>query len=230
MESLNTEVDLNSENESVAATYRFKKRDDLHLMRKAWHMATGLLGVSAFYLTGYPQKNTSYLLLGLAFVAFIVEFLRLRSEKFNLGVMFFMGPFMREHEKDSMSGFPFYALGTGLALNLFEERIAVLAILFLIFSDPISSLFGIIMGREKILPNKSLQGSLAGMVTCYLLTLFYLDFYGVRTEEGLAFALIAGIIGAVSELFSIFVDDNLTIPLISGAGLTLLNEMFHVFV
>ena len=140
-----------------------------------------------------------------------------------------MGPFMRESERNGLSGFPFYALGAGLSLYFYSEKIAILSVLFLVFSDPISSFFGVLLGREKILPNKSLQGSLAGFITCYLVTLFYLNAYGENTVQALAFALFAGLVGSLSELLSIFVDDNLTIPVCSGFGLMILNEVFVIF-
>jgi len=204
-------------------------RDDLHVIRKVWHMGTGLTGLFVYTFLGIAQKDMGLGLLSLATLAFVVEFARLRSEKVNKVVMELMGPFMRESERNGLSGFPFYALGASLSLLLFEEKIAILSILFLIFSDPISSFFGILLGREKILPNKSLQGSMAGFITCYLVTLLYLKHYGVESIGALAFAMFAGVIGAISELCSIVIDDNLTIPLVSGLGLSLLNQIFLVF-
>ncbi len=207
----------------------FKARNDLHVVRKLWHMGTGLTGLAVYLWFSIDKIPMAIGLLTLAAAAFSVEFARLRSSKVNAHIMRMMGPFMRESERNSLSGFPFYALGVGLSLYYYEEKIAILAILFLIFSDPISSFFGVLLGREKILPNKSLQGSLAGFITCYLVTLFYLNAYGENSLQALAFALFAGLTGSVSELLSVFVDDNLTIPVFSGFGLTIINEIFLVF-
>jgi diacylglycerol kinase (CTP) len=207
----------------------FKARNDLHVVRKLWHMGTGLTGLAIYLWFGIDKIPMAIGLLTLAAAAFSVEFARLRSKRVNAQIMRLMGPFMRESERNSLSGFPFYALGVGLSLYYYEEKIAILAILFLIFSDPISSFFGVLLGREKILPNKSLQGSLAGFITCYLVTLFYLNAYGENSLQALAFALFAGLIGSISELLSVFVDDNLTIPVFSGFGLTIINEIFVIF-
>ena len=128
-----------------------------------------------------------------------------------------------------MSGLPFYALGVSLALHLFSKEVALLAVFFLVFSDPISSFFGIIYGKDKIMPNKSLQGAIAGFFTCYLITLFYGLSYGGEGYNLLWFAILGGVIGAFSEMLSAFnVDDNLTIPVVSGLGLTVLNYYFKV--
>ena len=101
--------------------------------------------------------------------------------------------------------------------------------MFLVFSDPISSYFGIRFGKDKILPNKSLQGSVAGFSVCYLATLLYTLGSSASAANIFIFAVIAGVIGSVSELVSAFnVDDNLTIPVLSGIGLTILNYILHV--
>lgn len=204
-------------------------RSDLHITRKLWHISTGMLGLAAFYHFRLSVDFTANALLAIAFVGLVVDLARLRFEAINQVAIKLMKPFMRESEKHSISGLPFYALGVALALHLFPEKLAILAILFLIFSDPISSFVGILYGRDKILPNKSLQGCLAGFVTCYVLTMAYGIHYGVADFDLIIFALFAGALGSFSEMVSGRVDDNLTIPVISGLGLTLLNAFVPIF-
>ncbi len=204
-------------------------RSDLHLMRKAWHITTGLIGLVIYKKSGFSEESLAFGLLAIAIAAFTVEFLRLRNDKMNAILMKVMKPVMRESERNSTSGLPFYALGVSLALFFFPERIAVLASLFLIFADPIASFFGILYGRDKILPNKSLQGTIAAFTVCYILTLIYGLIYVAPTMELLIFAIAAGIIGAISEMCSQFVDDNLCIPVVSGLGLFLINLVLPLF-
>jgi dolichol kinase len=45
----------------------------------------------------------------------------------------------------------------------------------------------------------------------------------------LVFAIAAGVIGAISEMCSQFVDDNLCIPVVSGLGLYLVNFIVPLF-
>ena len=40
------------------------------------------------------------------------------------------------------------------------------------------------------------------------------------------FSLLAGIVGSISELFSKYIDDNFSIPVVSGIGLTFINLFF----
>lgn len=198
-------------------------RSDLHLVRKAWHIATGLSGLIVYYNSDYSLQSVANFLLIFSLVAFAVEFLRLRNEKMNMVLMSVMRPFMRESEKTSVSGLPFYALGVGLTLTLFPERIAILSVLFLIFADPIASVIGILYGKDKILPNKSLQGTLAAFTVCYLITMVYGMRFSNPNMNLLCFSLLAGVVGSFSELCSRYIDDNLSIPVISGTMLYLIN-------
>lgn len=206
----------------------FNLRSDVHYLRKLWHMGTGLTGLVLYYVLDFKAYQAGYCLFALAIAGFIVEFFRLKNTGCNKFIMSFMRPFMRECEKTSISGLPFYALGVALAIFFYEEKIAVLSTLFLIFADPISSLVGILHGRDKIFGKKSLQGSLAGFATCYFLSLFYGLTYTTPNFDLFFFAVGGGIVGSLSELFSVNIDDNLTIPVLSGLGLTLLNMLFPV--
>jgi dolichol kinase len=204
------------------------KRNDVHLLRKLWHMGSGLAALSLYY--HFPNQYLwAQIAIIIGIVGFLTDYLRIRFTGLNQIIYKLMGPFMRKSELNGYSGLPFYALGVGFSLMLFKENIALLAITFLVFSDPISSYFGIRFGKDKILPNKSLQGSLAGLCTCYTITLFSLMGTGVNPIDALIFSLIAGIIGSASEFVSAFkIDDNLTIPIISGLGLTIMNYFMQV--
>lgn len=213
----------------VRVASQLRLRSDLHIIRKLWHMATGLIGVYFYYRYNLSVDAVATTLLILAGCAFLMEYLRLRNEKLNTLLMIFMKPVMRESERNSVSGLPFYALGVSLSLFFFPEKIAVLSVLFLIFADPIASFCGILYGRDKIFPNKSLQGTVAAFSVCYIATLVYGLIHTGPSMNLLIFSILAGIIGSVSELCSQFVDDNLCIPVISGLGLFLINLFITVF-
>jgi dolichol kinase len=210
-------------------TAPFSLRSDLHIARKLWHILSGIIGLILFNRLQLTTEKMAIYLMIIAVLAFTMEFLRLRDERLNQLVMLIMKPFMRESEKTSVSGLPFYALGVSLSLFFFPPNIAVLSVLFLIFADPIASLFGILYGRDKLLPNKSLQGTMAAFGVCYIVSLVYGAIHTGSSMNLLVFSLVAGVIGAVSELCSQFVDDNLCIPVLSGLGLFLLNMLVPLF-
>jgi dolichol kinase len=206
------------------------KRSDLHLLRKLWHITTGSLGLFAFTRSNLDQQTWGFIVLTIALVGFVVDITRARFPQINMLVIRLMGPLMRRSEKEGLSGLPFYALGVSLSLFFFSRDIAILSVMFLVFSDPLSSFFGVLYGKDKIMPNKSLQGAVAGFFTCYLITLFYTMNHVTLGNHILIFAVVSGIIGAASELVSAFnIDDNLTIPVLSGLGMTVLNYFVSVF-
>lgn len=206
------------------------KRSDLHILRKLWHMSSGSL-VLYIYLRSQESKYfMAHICLSIALAGFAIDLTRKKHRGLNALVLRLMGPLMRRSEREGMSGLPFYAFGCSLALYFYHENLAIISIMFLIFSDPISSFFGVLYGKDKILPNKSLQGAVAGFFTCYLITLFYLMNTSTVGIHMLIFAIVAGLIGATSELVSAFnIDDNLTIPVLSGLGMTLLNHFVTVY-
>ena len=95
------------------------------------------------------------------------------------------------------------------------------AILYLAFGDPSSSFFGVLYGRNKIFPNKSLQGTLGGFTVCAIATFLYLHFEAFPPGKVLLLSLIGGFSGAISELLPLNVDDNFAIPVVSGALMAL---------
>lgn len=206
------------------------KRSDLHILRKLWHISTGSLGLYFFVTSSQSQNFWAGLILGIALAGFLIDFSRNRIPAFNNLVIKMMGPLMRRSERDGVSGLPFYALGVSLSLFFYSRDIAIVSTMFLVFSDPLSSFFGVLYGKDKIMPNKSLQGAVAGFFTCYLITLFYAMNTTTLGTHLLVFSIVGGVIGAASELVSAFnIDDNLTIPVLSGLGLTLLNHLVPVF-
>jgi diacylglycerol kinase (CTP) len=206
------------------------KRSDLHLLRKLWHITTGSIGLFFFLRSSQDTQFWAFVTLAIALCGFIVDIARSRFISFNLVVIKLMGPLMRRSEKEGLSGLPFYALGVSLALFFYRRDIAILSVMFLVFSDPLSSFFGVLYGKDKIMPNKSLQGAVAGFFTCYLISLFYIMNHAVLGHQMLVYAVCAGVIGALSELVSAFnIDDNLTIPVLSGLGMTVLNHFVTIF-
>ena len=193
-------------------------------------MATGSLGLFIFVRSGDSAQFWASCILAVAIGGFLLDLVRSKIPQLNILVIKIMGPLMRRSEREGVSGLPFYALGVSLSLFFYQRDIAIVSIMFLVFSDPLSSFFGVLYGKDKIMPNKSLQGAVAGFFTCYLITLFYVMNTATLGTHILVFAIISGVIGAASELVSAFnIDDNLTIPVLSGLGMTLLNHFVPVF-
>lgn len=211
-------------------TKSLSRRSDLHLLRKIWHIACGVGALYIYYSSGLELVEWGKVAIIISLAGFALDFIRLKNKSFNKFALKLLGPLMRKSEADSFSGLPFYALGVGLSILLYQDDIALLSIMFLVFADPIASLIGIRYGKDKIMPNKSLQGTIACFLICYIITMIRTMDMNTSSVNILVFAVLAGMIGALSEIMSAFnIDDNLTIPVISGAGLTVLNIFFNLF-
>lgn len=201
-------------------SWRLKLRNDLHLLRKLWHCGMGAF-MAILYGFGLP-KAVSIVLLLIAFIFFsTMEFVRLRNPKFNSVAIKLWGPVMRSNEVNKMSGTPFYVGSVLLSIAVFPKPIAILSILFLAVGDPISSLVGILWGDKGIRfsNGKSLIGTAAGMGICSLITMVYFIANQVPMAQAFLIALAGGIAGGGAEMIPLEIDDNFSIPIVSGIAL-----------
>lgn len=204
---------------------RVKLRHDLHLARKIWHISMGLAIVLVYDLTGMSQAMAA-LILGLILALFVIgESLRLFHPGFNEFAVKFWGPLMRTSEIKQMSGVPFYVCAAMLAVGIFPKPIAILSVLYLAFGDPVASLVGILwgdLGPRFQNKKKSLIGTMAGVLVCILITWIYLYHFISDGWSLLFIALGGGLAGGLAELLPMDVDDNFSIPLVSGFTLWIL--------
>lgn len=124
---------------------------------------------------------------------------------------------MRQKERDRINGSTYYMLGCALTMALFNPTIAIISLLFLDLGDLMAALVGLTFGRIKIYGGKSLEGCLACFFTCVAIGL--IGFSNVRLSE---YITVAGALAAtLTELFLDQVNDNLSIPVVSGLVMTL---------
>ena len=194
------------------------QKSDLHLKRKLWHVLTGLGAVLITVLFRFDSYDATLAAFLIGASGLMFEMVRLKNSKVNNFFINFARGVLREREKSQVSGFTYYCFGVSLTFFLFPFELAFLAIFFLIFGDPVAALIGSLYGRTHIVKGKSLEGSFACFVTCLTVTVIYLQV--VPLNVGLIpFALMGGLAGMFAEMVT-FLDDNLTLPLLSGFLLT----------
>jgi glycerol-3-phosphate acyltransferase PlsY len=97
----------------------------------------------------------------------------------------------------------------------FELEIAVTALVFLVFGDMAGKIFGLAYGRHKIF-NKTLEGTLANfgvmIITSYILY--------TSLNIPLIVLIAGGLAAPLIEIIPIGINDNFTVPIISGAAMT----------
>lgn len=196
---------------------RLHFRNDLHVVRKIWHMAMGMF-IAFVYWSGMPATTAVIILASFLGADLIIESARLRMPSFNDKIMRIWGPFMRACEVDRISGIPYYLLSSLIAVAIFPKPVAILSILYLACGDPIASFFGILYGKHgiRLASGKSLIGTLAGVVTCTVVSFLFLKALPVSDDKVVILSIIGGIAGGTAELLPFDLDDNFTIPVISG--------------
>lgn len=202
-----------------------KKRSDLHLARKAWHIATVFL---MFLIWVLAPAWVSYWILAIALILFIpIDIARQFYPALNDWAIHAFRAIIRENEVHRLAGTTYLLLGVGVVACFFPRPITSVTLLFLAFADPIASYVGIRYGTDKILGNKSFQGTLAAYVVCAVLSFTYVFSAGHSFGRSVVFCFLAAAIGALAELVPIArIDDNFTLPVVSAIGL---QGLFHFF-
>lgn len=202
-----------------------KHRTDIHWARKIWHMGTVF---SMFLCWVLAPTSTSLTLLVIAFLLFVpLDFLRQTLPPLNEWLLQAFKPIMRTNEVNRLAGTTYLLTGVAIVAFIAPRPVTSLTLLFLAFADPLASYIGIRYGRDKLLNNKSLQGTIAAYVVCVILSLGYAISMNQPMDRAIVFSLVAGTVGALAELVPVgHLDDNFTLPVFSALGLSLLFYFF----
>ena len=205
----------------------FKNRSDLHIARKIWHVSGVFTMFTAWIFLPYWVSMTLLIVGWLAFVP--ADFMRQKNSHFNRTLSNLFRPIMRSNELNRLAGTTYLITGALVITLFFNKGVVALSLLFLAFADPIASYVGIKYGKDKIFGHKSVQGFIAAFAVCSTLCFIFL-FYNQVQEHLIVVSLLAGLIGALSELIPLAkLDDNFTMPVLSSVGLTLLFYFFNLF-
>jgi dolichol kinase len=179
------------------------------MLRKLFHLTGSIIAV-VYFLT---DKQTAIVVTaGLFVVDIILEVLRIKG---FMNVTF-IEKNMKKEESKKLSGSFFYILSGLITIILFEKNIAVSSLLILSIADPLSSLIGSRFGRVRFL-GKSLEGTMTFFAVAFLILRVF--------SFSIPIAAVGAAIAALTELFSSrFIDDNLSIPLVTALAMTLLTR------
>jgi len=188
-----------------------------HAGRKLYHSLGGLFLLGIYYVFGSGRAFAVYGVLFAGIMTFDIA--RLRIPAFNRWAMRKLSSVIRPGEADTLSGSPTYVLGVAFTLYIFSLPVATAAILFLVFGDVFASVVGERWGKTKF-RDKSLEGTAAFVVAGFIAGAApHLLGGGV----GLPILGAGVIVAAAVELFTPrWLNDNLSIPLMSAAVMTLL--------
>jgi dolichol kinase len=179
----------------------------LSLLRKAFHFS-GII-IPLIYLVGNRNVALFVTFFLLVMIA-ALEWLRIKGYLHSA----FLEKHLKETEKKGPTASLFFLLSSLVTILFFDKPVAVASILLLCISDPLASICGRMLGRRMFF-GKSIEGSAA----FFLSAIAILQFFPFKQPAIFSAALAA----TAAELFSSrFVDDNLSIPIVTALALTVL--------
>ena len=191
-----------------------------------------------FFAILYGHLEGLLALVALLVLGIILEYLRLERKARLPLLSYLWDNFRREKEVDHMGAEIYTLLGVIIALAVFDIRVAVAAIMMTIFGDLAACLVGTRYGRIRpaVFKGKSIEGSAVALVVNLAVGFIFLRTYVGNSiwwweamQEPSALGSLAGfgeplwlvivvmsLVATVDELMISEINDNLTIPVISG--------------
>lgn len=128
--------------------------------------------------------------------------------------------FAHPHEWHRVNSSTWYCTAL-LALALTSPKVVCVAALMVLgFGDPLAAIVGRRWGRVKLVNGRSLEGTLAFFVTATLAAWAATQLFhpGPTWSYAAIIGVSAALPGAMAELFSRRIDDNLSIPIAAAVG------------
>lgn len=182
------------------------------LVRKAIHLFALVIPVG-YFLVSFPVAVISITVPAL--LSILLDLSRFEHWRLWDIASPYLGPIIRDHEvKGGFTGASYILSGSAIVIIFYPKAIAIAAITFIIIGDIAAALVGRMWGRHRLIGRKSIEGSLACLASLVLVS-FIIP--GLATVVGLVGAVVA----TLTEALSGKIDDNLAVPIVSGAAMLL---------
>jgi dolichol kinase len=184
------------------------------LWRKSIHL-TSLFIVAVYVYLG-KQIVLDMLIVYLVLILLIEHFRLSRGIKIPLFDILY-----REKERSCVGGHVFFVLGSVAAIAAYSKEVAITSILMITFGDMVASIVGIKAGKTPLKgTNKSLEGSVAEFFTDLIIAGVLLQSFSV--------AFVMAAVATSAETWLTGIDDNLSIPVLSGFSAELMMLIISV--
>jgi dolichol kinase len=184
--------------------------------RKLVHLVALLIPI--LYYLWPSEAQAKALLLGGMIIAIGVDTFRLGEPRYRNLLHSLSGELIRPGEKENLLGSTCLLISSTITVFLFPKEIAVAALGFLIVGDTVAALVGRRIGRIHLFGKKTLAGSLALFGSAFAVG-------SVIPGIDMRTALVGAVVAAVAEALPLPVDDNFSIPILSGVAMVLVRTL-----
>jgi len=178
-----------------------KERFKRELMRKTFHMS----GVTVPLVYVFFGRDVAILYTSAALIAFIMlEFVRIRAHSL-FPLVKTADLIARQTEKNALAAYVYFCIAAVVSIFFMSRGAVTVGLTTALASDAIAAVVGVGIGRHQIKPNKTIEGTSAGLLAAmYIAYLLHCNFVTV---------IAVGLIFLIFDLMEFGIDDNFTTPL-----------------
>jgi dolichol kinase len=185
------------------------------LLRKLTHIFA-LVIPGGYYIFGLTRAEALTIMIPISLAMVFIDIGRLKNWRLWYYLRGLLSPIIREHEmKGDFTGASYILVTSCFVIALFAKPEAIAALTFIMTGDPAAAIIGRKYGRHRF-KTKSVEGSLAFLAAAMIIAFIVPDL-------PLMIGLIGALTATVTEAVSFHVDDNTSVPLISGLVMQLVH-------
>jgi len=192
------------------------------LLRKGTHMGA-LVIPGGYYFLRLEKTEMLGIMIPITIAMILIDISRLRQWLFwRAFARKILSPLIRQHEMaGDFTGATYILLSVCLTVAFFDKPIAIAALTFIIVGDTLAAIIGRKFGKHKFW-NKSVEGSTACLIGTAIVAAFL-------PEIPIQVRFFGAVVATVVEALPLGVDDNITVPILSGLSMTLLVRILTNF-
>ncbi len=185
------------------------------LLRKGTHIVALIVPFMFLQL----KRSTALWLVSIgAVVALLQDILRIYNKGFRRFLYRAVGEIYRRWEMKRLGGASYILIAGALSLFLFDEKVAALSMVFIIVGDTAAVFIGTKWGKHALykrrnpdstIRKKTIEGTAAFLVSSLMASLFV---PGIPP----LWKVVGAFIATAVEVGSYFIDDNFSVPIITG--------------
>lgn len=200
-----------------------KTKKKIKWVRSLFHISTGMAIILVYGLTDINTKWSLVILGAIALFFVSGDIFRQFIPRINHLAKKIFKFVMRPEEEKKLAGTTYYVIGCWLAIFIFTRLVACLSLLFLVVGDTLTKVVRETSGKKEVHYITLLKVILANFLVCFIMA------WSIFRITGKPYPLFLSFLGALGASMAELVPqmDNLTIPIFSGALLTLGLYLFH---